>query len=367
MFYLKLMILLTNFYHLNVRKKIISRSLLLALLFIMIIIFSYPTEIHKPSNGFSQNNSYDENIKLVDPKISKYWDTVQFIHIYYDNWSANDFDWIQNRTGSWSDPHIIENVTINAKNYRIGILIENSNDYFIIRNCTVYNSSKGNFDTAGIYLKNANNGSIIDNNLLFNNGSGLILENSKNNTITENQIVNNTENGMFFFCESKNNTIYANNIANNTIKGIEFNQSTSWNIIYNNNFTENKINAMDNGTKNQWYHGNLGNYWDDYKGCDANRDKIGETPYSISGESGAQDLYPICYKNCISEPREAKEEVNKKDNEYGFANVFIEYVLNNTGLIASGIIIIEVTVGITIFINKKRKVRLINDTFSSDK
>jgi len=34
----------------------------------------------------------------------------------------------------------------------------------------------------------------------------------------------------------------------------------------------------------------MGNYWDDYKGYDANRDGIGETPYSIDSD---KDYYPL--------------------------------------------------------------------------
>jgi parallel beta-helix repeat protein len=274
-------------------------------------------------------------------------------------------EWIQNRTGTWNDPHIIENVTINGGKYGIGILIENSDDYFIIRNCSIYNSSAGQFDKAGILLKNTNNGTLINNNLSYNNGSGLILENSINNTISSNNITYNKEYGISLIGQSQNNTITGNNIDNNTIYGILFNYTTRWNTIYNNNFTKNEINAWDNGTDNRWYVGTTGNYWDDYQGCDSNGDNRGEIPYMIPGSAVAQDLYPISYKKCPSSPREAKSAVEEDEGlkeAYSAANKIFENIVDNIGFIALGLILVEIAVGLLIFVNKNRKYRL-NDKF----
>ncbi|KKN38408.1 hypothetical protein LCGC14_0753850 [marine sediment metagenome] len=90
---------------------------------------------------------------LNPPKISGYWVT-NFIHID-GNWSqaVGNYSWV-NGDGSWSNPYIIENVTIDASTSptRSGIIINNSkNDYFIIRNVTVFNAGNVSFD-AGIKL-----------------------------------------------------------------------------------------------------------------------------------------------------------------------------------------------------------------------
>ena len=50
-----------------------------------------------------------------------------------------------------------------------GILIENSNVYFTIENCTAYNSGPGLYN-AGIKLSNAINGQLINNDCSTNNG-----------------------------------------------------------------------------------------------------------------------------------------------------------------------------------------------------
>ncbi len=349
----------------NIYKNKNSGKLLLTIVILTLVIFTISQTNTNPEN-YIQEECYKQTNDLKNPKPSDSWDEgeVNFIHIKNDNWSAIDFDWIQNKTGTWDDPHIIENITINAGKYGIGILIEDSSEYFILNNCTIYNSSRGQFNTAGIYLKNTSNGTIIDNNLSYNNGSGLIMDNSINITISDNYITNNDEDGIYIIGQSKNNTFHDNDIMNNTIKGLDFNETTRWNLIYKNNFTNNGINAMDNGTSNHWDNGQIGNYWDDYPKCDANRDNIGEWPYDIPGEADAQDEYPICYKTCVSAPREAKDEIKDEDEEIiAAANEFVESLLDNIGLYATWSIFIEIITGVVIIVNKKRKSKISEEKF----
>ncbi|MFX1339577.1 MAG: right-handed parallel beta-helix repeat-containing protein, partial [Promethearchaeota archaeon] len=210
-------------------------KLFLAIFILVLVIFtinqinSNPIIDEKEEVGFL---NITEDLK--NPTLSDFWDEeeVNFIHIKNDNWSAIEFDWIQNKTGTWNDPHVIENITINAGKYGIGILIEDSSEFFIINNCTIYNSSTGQFSTAGIYLKNANNGTITNNKLSYNNGSGLILDNSVNITISDNYITNNKKDGIYVIGQSRNNTFHDNDIVNNTIRGIDFNDTTNWNTVY---------------------------------------------------------------------------------------------------------------------------------------
>jgi parallel beta-helix repeat protein len=336
----------------NFKKKIRNRRLFISVFLTILALF-----VFNQISYFEYNNQNVFNDKIEEtPKISKYWneEEVHFIHIRNDNWSETDLDWIQNKTGTWNDPHIIENITINAGRYGIGILIEDSSDHFLIKNCSVYNSSTGFFNTAGIYIKHSNNGTIHDNNLSYNNGSGIILDNCINITISNNYLTNNKEDGIYVTSLGKNNTIYDNDIVNNTVRGLDFNATTTGNLIYENNFTNNGINAMDNGTYNQWYNNKIGNYWDDYTKCDANRDNIGDWPYEIPGDAGSQDLYPICYKVCVFERREAKEQIEDENEEtIAAANELFENFIDNIGILAFWIIVIEgIFIGI-IIINKK--------------
>ena len=72
-------------------------------------------------------------------RVSNYWNNFSFIHIE-GNWSnAVSWGWCKG-DGSWGNPYIIENMTIDATSSPVGggILISNSaNDYFIINNCPV--------------------------------------------------------------------------------------------------------------------------------------------------------------------------------------------------------------------------------------
>jgi hypothetical protein len=77
------------------------------------------------------------------------------------------------------------------------------------------------------------------------------------------------------------------------------------NVIYLNNFIDNEeANANPNGITNIWsspeaitymhnehcYKNNLGNYWSDYDGSDADGDGVGEIPFDIDGDN---DNYPL--------------------------------------------------------------------------
>ena len=100
------------------------------ILILLCLLYMYFFGKRKEESLTIPNNTFDES---------------KSIYIKNDNWSATDLPWIQNHTGSWSDPHIIENVTINGQNSRSCILIEDSNDCFILKNCTVYNAPVGLF------------------------------------------------------------------------------------------------------------------------------------------------------------------------------------------------------------------------------
>lgn len=124
-----------------------------------------------------------------------------------------DFEWIQNHTGTYNDPHRIENVTINGGGSGSGIFIENSNDYFIIRNCTIYNAQYG------IRLEYTDNGTLTYNNC-SNNARGIMLVfYCKNNTISNNIANENSAVGIWLELDCDNNAIN-DNIANNQNRGI---------------------------------------------------------------------------------------------------------------------------------------------------
>lgn len=280
----------------------------------------------------SENREIDNVFQLHQ---SSYWNNFTFIHITNDNWSvAAGYEWCSG-SGSWGDPYIIENITVNATNSltNYGIYIQNSKEkYFTIRNCTVF----GAID-AGICVQNSFDGTIIgcnitkndygikiinncfNNSILYNsisnstlfgiysqmncsftsifhnnitiNGEGLFLDIvCYNSTIWGNYIFNNTS-GITLKNNCDNNTFYNNRVLNNTIVGVNITTSDcDANLFYLNNFTDNGENAQDNGTCNFWNNDTIGNYWSNYTGKDLNDDGIGDTPYNWKG---VVDNYPI--------------------------------------------------------------------------
>jgi len=111
-------------------------------------------------------------------------------------------------SGSWNDPYLIKDLTIEAYGSMFGIFIKNSIAYFIINNCTVYNAYE-----AAIWLENTSNGTLI-NNICSNNGKyGIFLNNNcNNNTIKENYLYFNTDKAINIYSADCYDTIILRNL-----------------------------------------------------------------------------------------------------------------------------------------------------------
>ncbi|MBY9002710.1 MAG: right-handed parallel beta-helix repeat-containing protein [Candidatus Lokiarchaeota archaeon] len=119
-------------------------------------------------------------------------------------------------SGTPSDPYIIQDLIIDGGDIGNCIEIENSNMYFKIENCTVYNSG-GNL-YAGIYFNNVENGHLINNNCSLNQ-NGIYLYHGSDNVILNNSANNNNDNGIRLE-QSTNNMISGNIVEYNTNGGI---------------------------------------------------------------------------------------------------------------------------------------------------
>ena len=193
-------------------------------------------------------------------RISSYW-TTNFIHID-GNWSysVGNYSWVSG-DGSWNYPYIIENVTIDASTSPTGsgIYINNSkNEYFMIRNCTIYGAGVLSTD-AGIKFENTNNGTIINNNCSQNGENGIILiNNCINNTISGNTINDNGYSGIYLDNNCLNNTLLGNTAGNkftlnqyngifldysvnNTLSLNIANNNSQYGILFNQNCNDNKL------------------------------------------------------------------------------------------------------------------------------
>jgi parallel beta-helix repeat protein len=169
---------------------------------------------------------------------SSYSAETGFIHIN-NNWTDAKSIGICTGEGTYSYPYFIENLLVNGSGFEACILIENSDAYFRLENCTLFNSGDPSF---GINLYNVNNSQIINNTCLTDqngiclyysndniislnkaynttNSDGISLFHSHNNIISEN-VVHNCGNEGISLYESNNNFISENNLAYNFYTGI---------------------------------------------------------------------------------------------------------------------------------------------------
>lgn len=161
----------------------------------------------------------------------------------------------------------IEDVT--SERNRFGFYIHASNNITVRRSTVVGN-------IYGLHLQDANDNLVEGNNLIrqtYNSpgGYGIYLYRSTGNRIVENTIENNVNWGIWF-SDAKGNLVFHNNVAGNSPQVSD-----------------------NNPDSNRWYDAEKkeGNWWADYKGTDADRDFIGDTPYAILGPGGAVDAYPF--------------------------------------------------------------------------
>jgi len=194
---------------------------LLGLLFFSLSIFSFNlSETILPNENDQDNNITN---KLAG---AGFWNlTGTPIYIDDSAWGvgAHNWTWAENQpwcsgSGSWADPYIIENITINAQESSTCIGISHSDAYFIIRNCSLHDSGA----YTGIMLNNVNNGQIIKNNCSENNDYGIYLGDSNNNTLSGNTADFNNIVGIYL-TYSDNNTLSGNNAtANNNGNNVNF-------------------------------------------------------------------------------------------------------------------------------------------------
>ena len=168
---------------------------------------------------------------------------------------------------------------------KAGILVR-SND-----NTICYNNIVDNGVLNGIYVEHASFNNVY-NNLIENcQYNGLKVSYSTYNNISGNFISDNNGMGMILHDSSKNN-FFCNTISRSYWGGLNIYENSNENLLYHNNLIENDIQNGYDICGNTWYNFEAGNYWDDYEGEDNNGDGIGDTPYTIVGNT-TQDNYPL--------------------------------------------------------------------------
>ncbi|MFW9874837.1 MAG: NosD domain-containing protein [Candidatus Thorarchaeota archaeon] len=204
------------------------KKAIILILVILGIAFTLPTFIYINTNTFTKNiesiNSRNDTLKVS--KLSGK------IHIK-NNWSDAKTAGLCTGSGTFSDPYVIEDLTIDAGGNGSAILIENSNVYFTIKNCTIINSKIGEplSQGAGISLGGVGNGTVINNNITLND-IGILINEGYNISISQNHVFNNL--GGIFTASYGFNEIFENNISHNLIGflGLPFNGCNfSYNLV----------------------------------------------------------------------------------------------------------------------------------------
>ncbi|MHA1212507.1 MAG: ABC transporter substrate-binding protein, partial [Candidatus Heimdallarchaeota archaeon] len=159
-----------------------------------------------------------------------------------DDDGYGDYTWAEASNQPWCsgqgtefDPYLIENIVIDGQSMEFCLEIRNSVVYFILSNCTFFNSYQGlklsnvangfiggNFSNnfgSGISLISCSN-LVISNTTTSDNGdSGITLSNTNNSWFLDNSIDNNLQTGIFTY-ESNDNLFLGNILRNNGMFGI---------------------------------------------------------------------------------------------------------------------------------------------------
>ena len=189
------------------------------------------------SNPWLSQNLIDNNVK--QPNISGNW-VLPRINIDENGWAytwsktAAENDWCSG-SGTWLDPYIIENVTVNTYS-GWALSIAYSTAYFIIRNSQI--SYLGTEAGRGSLLIFSDNGRFINNTFSNSYWYGIVVVQSNNHTFSKNVFSNNDYGGISFQSGSNYNII-SDNVINSNKYGILFGPANSRNIISDNTINSN--------------------------------------------------------------------------------------------------------------------------------
>ncbi|UCG69156.1 MAG: right-handed parallel beta-helix repeat-containing protein, partial [Thermoplasmata archaeon] len=204
------------------------------------------------NNSYNEIGLYNYVIWATDNigKVTKY--EGQFIILQKPIRINSDIDFDLNHgvtggSGTKGDPWIIQDYEIYGKGYGYCIYIGNTTDYFIVRNCSLYEAggvwSWPYFTDSGLILYNVQNGRIENNNISYNHYGGTFLSNSNYNILINNTFFTNDEYGTLLYYSD------LNSLENNTIKNnvCAISLSSSMDItLYNNSMIENGISIYGN-------------------------------------------------------------------------------------------------------------------------
>lgn len=199
-------------------------------------------------------------------------------------------DWIDFKSdgnctgeGTSADPYIIKDLEIDGQGTGSCIYIRNSDVYFRIENCIVYNAGT-NIEDGMIRLNNVQNGLIIGN-IVYNARNGITIDNCSEISVTKNHC-NNCAGVQIYY--SNNIHVYLNNLICGDW-GADF-------IFYAANVSWNTIQPVYYKYKGQTFESYLGNYYSSHDEVDNNNDGICDGPVVVDPHKPTPiivDKYPL--------------------------------------------------------------------------
>ncbi len=213
-----------------------NRKIKINLLMSFGIVFVLSMMINSNLN-FNRGKSDDSNLDNKNLQISANSGKISITDVFDHGWTDAKAAGIVTGGGTYLNPYVIKDLVIDAGGSGSGIKISQSDVFFKIKNCTVYNSGTGGFD-AGIRLFSVSNGQLINNDF-SNNFAGIYLASSSNNIISGNTVNENSWRGINL--NDCTNNVISGNIANdNNQYGIILSYSdtntVSGNTVNNNNY-----------------------------------------------------------------------------------------------------------------------------------
>ncbi|MHA1995818.1 MAG: NosD domain-containing protein [Candidatus Hodarchaeales archaeon] len=177
-------------------------SIFVLFIFLGIILLPISKNNHNFDEGTFNTISEDSDVKGINTEKFKILALSEKIYID-NNWSDAKLAGICSGFGTLLEPYLIEDFEIDGEGAGIGLWIANSNEYFEVENCTLWNAE------IGIKLENTINGNIKNNTIKDltgargldntgqyqsgyngNNGIGIFLQGSSNNSFDKNVFEN---------------------------------------------------------------------------------------------------------------------------------------------------------------------------------